>query len=93
MTPKTERAEIATKPVVYQISGMEAVIIQRDIAYQTTGAGPLGMDLHSPPDSKPGARLPAFIFVTGYSDVARKRCSDESCPRTRSGRSVWAHSR
>jgi|ERR1700733_3301076 len=73
MTPKTERAEIATKPVVYQIPGMDEVTIQRDIPYQITDAGPLGLDLYSPPDSKAGARMPAVIFVTGYSDLGAEK--------------------
>ena len=37
--------------MVYQIPGMEAVTIQCDIPYETTDAGPLGMDLYRPPDS------------------------------------------
>jgi hypothetical protein len=72
MTPKIERAEIATKPVVYRIPGMDEITIQRDIPYNTTDAGALGMDLYSPPDSK-ATRLPAVIFVTGYADPGAEK--------------------
>jgi AraC family transcriptional regulator len=71
-SPRTERSAIAAKPVVYKIPGMDAVTIQRDIAYHTTDSGPLGMDLYSPPDST-AAKLPAVIFVTGYSDLGAEK--------------------
>jgi AraC family transcriptional regulator len=70
---KAPRGDIATKPVVYHIAGMDAVKIQRDIAYQTTDAGPLGMDLYRPPDSKATRRLPAVVFVMGYSDLGAEK--------------------
>jgi AraC family transcriptional regulator len=72
-SPKAPRGDVATKPVVYQIPGMDAVKVERDIAYQPTGAAPLGMDLYRPPDSKAGTRLPAVIFVIGYSDLGAER--------------------
>jgi acetyl esterase/lipase len=73
MTPRTERAEIATKPVVCQIPGMDAVSIQRDLRYQATDAVPLTMDLYRPPDSKAAGRLPAVVFVTGYPDPGAQK--------------------
>jgi acetyl esterase/lipase len=73
MTPRTERAEIATKPVLYQIPGVDDVTIQRDIRYQATDAGPLTMDLYRPPDWKAHGRLPAVVFVTGYPDPGAEK--------------------
>ncbi len=60
---------ITKKPVVYRIPGMEAAAIRRDVEYRTTDSGPLKMDLYYPADAKSGARLPAVVVVTGYSDV------------------------
>ena len=48
---------------------MDAVRIEHDIPYH----GDLTMDLYRPPDSKPGARLPAVVFVLGYSDLGAER--------------------
>jgi AraC family transcriptional regulator len=67
--PKTQRGETASKPVVYHVPGMDAVRIEHDIRY----LGDLTMDLYRPPDSKPGARLPAVVFVLGYSDLGAER--------------------
>ncbi len=70
-SPKTERHEIATKPVVYQIPGMEAVRIQRDLPYTSSNAD-LTMDLYRPPDSNAAAR-PAVVFLMGYSDLGAEK--------------------
>jgi dienelactone hydrolase len=51
---------ISKKRVVYRVPGMESVDVRRDV-------GPLAMDVYYPSESR-GARLPAVIFVSGYSD-------------------------
>jgi hypothetical protein len=58
--------DITKKTVVYEIPGMEAVSVRRDIVYRTTAAGDLTLDLYSPP--KTSVPLPAVVFVPGYSD-------------------------
>src|SRR5215475_6428149 len=85
MSQKTQRHEITIKRVVYQIPGMDAVTIRRDVEYRVTDAGGLTIDLYHPPDSKGEARAPAVIFVNGYPDpgaqkiIGRKRKEMESC--------------
>lgn len=69
MSQKTERAEMTKKPVLYEMPGTEAVVVNRDLEYRSTDAGSLTMDLYRPPGAAAGARLPAVIFVTGYSDL------------------------
>jgi len=54
--------------VVCQIPGVDAVTIRRDVAYQSTEAGTLTMDIYSPPSADPGKRVPAVIIVAGYPD-------------------------
>src|SRR5258708_5269606 len=60
------RHPITKKAVVYQISGMDAVTIRRDIPYGAPDHGDLTMDIYYPSDMKGGDRPPAVIFVTGY---------------------------
>ncbi len=66
MSQETQRHEITKKRVVYQMPGMDAVTIRRDVKYG--GDGALTMDLYYPPDPKSGARMPAVVFVGGYPD-------------------------
>ena len=68
MSQDTQRDQLSKKRVVHTVPGMEAVPVRRDEPYRVTDAGPLTMDLYYPPDSKAGARTPAVIFVTGFSD-------------------------
>jgi len=56
------RHPITKKAVVYQVSGMDDVTVQRDVGYQ----GGL-IDLYYPPESA-NATMPAVIFVTGFPD-------------------------
>lgn len=57
------------KRAVYRLPAEGAVVVRRDVEYQTAGAGPLTADIYYPPDSQSGSRLPAVIFVMGYSDL------------------------
>lgn len=69
MSQQAERVDMTKMPVLYQLPGTEAVGVRRDIAYREIEAGPLTMDLYRPPDAAPGTRLPAVVFVSGYSDL------------------------
>jgi hypothetical protein len=69
MSQESPPNDITKKRVVYQIPGMDAVIIRRDVEYRATDAGTLTLDIYHPPDWKSGARIPAVVFVSGYSDV------------------------
>jgi effector-binding domain-containing protein/dienelactone hydrolase len=70
---KRERSEIGRKPVVYKLPGMEGVIVRRDIEYQIAETGPLTMNLYRPPNATSATRLPAVIFVFGYSDLGAEQ--------------------
>jgi hypothetical protein len=69
VSQETQRADITRKPVVYQIPGVDSVIIRRDIEYRPTDAGVLTMDIYYPPDLRSGERIPAVVFVFGFSDL------------------------
>jgi len=64
---------VTKKRVVYEIPGMAATTIRRDVEYRDTDAGTLTMDLYYPPDSNDEHRLPVIIIVAGYSDVGMQR--------------------
>ena len=71
-TQAPQASEIIKKTAVYQIPGMDAVTVHRDVVYRQTGTGDLTLDVYSPPapaDGASGARTPAVILVAGYSDV------------------------
>src|SRR5713226_4781366 len=73
MSQDTQQDHISKKRVLYTMPGVDAVSVRRDVEYQVTDAGALTMDLYYPPDSKSGARTPAVIFVTGFSDVGARK--------------------
>lgn len=60
---------VTRQSVIYQIAGMDAVTVRRDIEYRQSAAGPLTMDLYAPPDASPDQLLPAVIFVGGFPDA------------------------
>ena len=68
MSQEAQRHEITKKRVVYEIPGMDAVRIRRDVEYRVTEAGALTMDLYDPPDAKSESLIPAVVFVGGYPD-------------------------
>jgi len=65
---KAKLAEVARKQVVYRIPGMDDVPVRRDIAYKTTAAGALLMDIYYPPAAVPGTRVPLAVIILGYPD-------------------------
>ena len=64
---------ISERRAVYTIPGMEQSARREDLVYRTTAAGPLTMDVYRPAEAAADARLPAVIFVAGYSDVGYEK--------------------
>lgn len=73
MSRQTGQDHISKKAVVYGIPGMDAVTVRRDLAYRTTDAGPLTLDIYEPPGSEGQAPPPAVILVAGYPDPGFRR--------------------
>jgi dienelactone hydrolase len=65
-TRRAKLAEIARKIVVLRLPDMDAVAVQRDIAYRTTTTGALLMDIYSARNA--GARAPVVVIVLGFPD-------------------------
>lgn len=59
---------ISKRRVLYEIPGMDAVTVRRDVEYRATDDGALTMDVYAPPGAGSGARPPAVIVVAGYPD-------------------------
>lgn len=68
MSEQTQRNDMTKKTVIYTLPGMDAVTVRSDVAYRTTPAGALTIDLYHPADFAPGQRRPAVVFVSGYPD-------------------------
>jgi acetyl esterase/lipase len=57
--------DMLRKRLVYQIPGMEATTVRRNVPYLKDGDATLHMDVYSPPGLADDARLPAMILVHG----------------------------
>ncbi|MFN7949810.1 MAG: alpha/beta hydrolase [Blastocatellia bacterium] len=73
MSQETQQNDMTKKRVVIELPGMDDVMIRRDLEYQRSEAGALTFDLYTPPGVQSDARLPAVVFVTGYSDPGFQR--------------------
>lgn len=51
--------------VVYQLPGMSAALVKRDLIYRTEGETSLHMDVYTPSNLPPTTRLPAVFFIHG----------------------------
>jgi acetyl esterase/lipase len=60
-----DMAERVSKPVVYQVEGMDRVRVRKDLVYKKDGAVELKMDVSTPEKQKPGESLPVVIFIHG----------------------------
>src|SRR5207245_6352575 len=69
MTEERGRHELATKRLVYEIAGVDAVTIRPDVEYRAADAEPSTMDIYYPPGAQRGARTPVAVIVAGYPDV------------------------
>src|SRR5262249_46877791 len=73
MSQEPRQDDITKKKAVYQMPGVDAVTIRRDVEYRATDAGALTMDIYYPKDFRSGARIPAVVFVLGYSDSGLRK--------------------
>ncbi|HEV2881153.1 MAG TPA: hypothetical protein VGX24_07740 [Pyrinomonadaceae bacterium] len=69
MSRDNEQDHISRKTVVYRISGMDDVQVRRDVAYRTSDAETLTMDIYYPPDTAGATPFPAVVLVAGFPDL------------------------
>jgi acetyl esterase/lipase len=58
-------ADIASKRIVYAVSGMEQIEVRRNAAYKSTDEAELQADIYIPPGLAEGERRPAVFFIHG----------------------------
>jgi len=73
MQTNTNAEENTTPSVVYKVSGMENVIIKKDIEYYVEQGISLTVDMYYPPGFEFESNLPAVLDVFGYSNEAAKK--------------------
>jgi len=56
---------VTERPVVYQLPGMDKVVVKKDIIYKTDGEAKLKVDVYYPPNIEKSAKLPLVIFNNG----------------------------
>lgn len=56
---------VTERPVVYQLPGMDQVVVKKDIIYKTDGDTKLKVDVYYPPNLDKSAKLPLVIFNNG----------------------------
>ncbi len=60
-----DMAERVSKPVVYQVEGMDRVRVRKDLVYKKDGSVELKMDIATPEKQRPGETLPVVFFIHG----------------------------
>jgi acetyl esterase/lipase len=63
-----QRSELARKPIVLRVPGMDTVAVRKDQPYGESGGSPISYDLYSPPGLAPGELRPLVLFVFGFPD-------------------------
>ena len=68
--------EVTAQEVVYAVPGMDRVVVRPDVPFKKIEGGELKLDLYYPPGAKPGAKLPAVVFINGVGDRPDNRLKD-----------------
>lgn len=61
--------ELFKIPVVYEVKGMDKVIVKKDLVYKTTENSELHMDIYAPHSIDKSSSLPAVILVHGEAPI------------------------
>jgi dienelactone hydrolase len=68
--------EVTAQQLVYQVPGMEKVLVLKNVAYKKTDSGELKLDLYYPPDFRKGSELPTVVFINGVGDQAGSKLKE-----------------
>jgi hypothetical protein len=68
MSKEPSLHDLAKKRAVYQIPGMETLIVRKDVEYRAVDADALTLDIYYPSEAKSETPIPAVIIVAGYPD-------------------------
>lgn len=65
LAEKSPAQSVTEMPVVYQLPGMDKVIVKKDLTYKTVDGVALKMDVYYPPNLEKSQKLPLVIFNNG----------------------------
>ncbi len=68
--------EVTAQGLVYQVPGMEKVLVLKNVAYKKTDSGELMLDLYYPSDFRKGSVLPTVVFINGVGDPAGSKLKE-----------------
>lgn len=72
MDQKRPASDLLTRRVHYNLPGMDAVEVRRDVAYTTPANAESTMDVYSPPDRTASERTPAVVLVPGFPGAVKR---------------------
>ena len=72
MNQKPAASDLLTRRVHYNLPGMDAVGVRRDVAYTTPADAELTMDVYSPPDRTASEKTPAVVLVPGFPGPVKR---------------------
>ena len=73
MSQNDRRHEIATRRIVLEVPGADAVVIRRDVPYALVDGERLTMDIYCPPGLRNHQLVPTVLIVTGYPDEGMRQ--------------------
>jgi len=73
MSQENRRHTIATKRVVLEIPGADALVVRQDVPYALIDGERLTMDIYYSAGPASHEGTPAVLFVTGYSDEGMRK--------------------
>jgi dienelactone hydrolase len=86
------QAQTTNKPkeivVAYEVAGMKDVIVKKDIPYLKTADSALKMDVYYPPKFDFKRKIPAIVFVFGYTNEGQLKTAKHQL-RTWSPYTSW----
>lgn len=74
--------------VAYEVAGMNEVIVKKDIPYLKSSDSALKMDVYYPPDFDFRMKIPAIVFVFGYTNEGQLKTAKHQL-RTWSPYTSW----
>ena len=72
MNQKPAASDLLTRPVHYNLPGMDAVGVRRDVAYTMPADAELTMDVYSPPGRLAPHGTPAVLLVPGFPGAVKR---------------------
>ena len=72
MAEEAAASDLLARRVHYDLPGMDAVSVRRDVAYTTPADSESTLDVYYPPHRAASDRTPAVIFVSGFPGAVKR---------------------